>query len=97
MKTSHIVGLALLSFSAFGAMAQDIDNTPTPFVSMHSRADVAAEVQMLRQNGQWSRAGELDSQRPVQQYGAPLSRQQVLQELNTARANHQLSRVGDLM
>ncbi len=102
MQATRILAAALLSFATLGAMAQEIDRTPSTFTSTRTRAAVVAETQNARAAGagHWASGGELRDASPVAAVEAPavaLTRQDVRAQVASARAAHQLPRAGDLM
>jgi hypothetical protein len=102
MQVTRILSAAVLSFVTLGAMAQEIDRTPSTFTSTRSRAAVIAEAQNARAEGltHWASGGELRDGAPSALVVAPavvLTRQDVRNQVATARAAHQLPRVGELM
>ncbi len=102
MQVTRILSAAVLSFATLGAMAQEIDRTPSTFTSTRTRAAVMAEAQNARVAGaaHWTSGGELNNATAVPSLEAPtvaLTRQDVRNQVAAARAAHQLPRVGDLM
>ena len=100
MQATRILAAAVLSLAAAGAMAQEIDHTPSaPFVSQRTRAAVEAEAQNARLAGpsHWASGGERSDATPVITVSTQVAtRQQVKAELALARAAHQLPRVGEI-
>ena len=100
MQVTRILAAAVLSVAAAGAMAQEIDHTPSaPFVSQRTRAAVEAEAQNARAAGpsHWASGGELNAATPAVVIDAQVAtRQQVKAELAAARTAHQLQRIGEI-
>jgi len=100
MQATRILAAAVLSLAAAGAMAQEIDHTPSaPFVSQRSRAAVEAEAQNARLEGasHWASGGERNDANAVITVNTQVAtRQQVKAELALARAAHQLPRIGEI-
>jgi hypothetical protein len=102
MQVRQLLAAAFLSVAAVGAMAQELDHDHSTFISTRSRAAVEAEAQNARAQGlsHWASGGEIRDSASVATVRAPavaLTRQQVRQDVATARAAHQLPRAGELM
>jgi hypothetical protein len=102
MQVARILTAAALSLVTLGAMAQEIDRTPSTFTSTRTRAAVVAEAQNARAAGasHWASGGELRDATPVaavDSTAVALTRQDVRQQVAQARAAHQLPRGGELM
>ena len=100
MQVTRIVAAALLSVAAAGAMAQELDRTPSTFVSTRTSEAVKAEAQNARISGQWLAGGELREAAIAPTVDAAvvaLTRQDVKNQIATARAAHRLLPGGELM
>ena len=102
MQVARLLSAAVLSFVTLGAMAQEIDRTPSTFTSVRTRAAVMAEAQNARADGaaHWTSGGERNDAAPapaVEAAAVALTRQEVRNQVAAARAAHQLPRAGDLM
>lgn len=86
MNIKHITATAALLLAAGAAMAETPYPPETPFVSTQTRADVKAELQRARANGEITVRNEYPV---IRQSGSHLSRQQVqndVQQASSAKA-----------
>ena len=88
MNTKHIFAALLLSTTVGAAMAEAPYPAETTFVSTKTRADVVAELQQARANGQLLVS---DRDQNVKVVASTKSREEVRAELAQARANGEIS------